>query len=170
MSYSVLFDRCIKVVLQNEGGYSNNPSDPGGATNKGITQVVYNDYRVKKSLPVQSVKLITDDEVFDIYYNSYWFPMNLEVLSNENLVLQVFDMGVNSGIRMSIKILQRLIGVPDDGKIGPITVKTISEYSGDILLDFINRRKLFYTTLVKAKPELNVFLKGWLARVDKTKF
>lgn len=170
MSNSVLFDRCLGIVLRSEGGYSNNSSDPGGATNKGITQKVYNTYRESKSLPIQSVKLITDDEVYDIYFNNYWKPSNLEILDDANLILQILDMCINSGVRTSIKILQRLIGVTDDGKIGPKTARAISEYVGDIVTDFMNKRKLFYTLLVRAKPELKIFLKGWTNRVDNTHF
>ena len=170
MDYSDLFNKCINVILINEGGYSNHPSDPGGATNMGVTQNVYNNYRTKSGLGIQSVKLISDDEVYEIYFSLYWIPMKLEQINNKDLVLQVFDMGVNSGIRTSIKILQRLIKVSDDGYIGPATVMAIEKYNGNIVEDFTQRRKKFYNALTNAKPELKVFLKGWINRVENTKF
>lgn len=170
MPYSELFNRCLKVVLINEGGYSNNPADPGGSTNKGITQSVYDNYRIKKELPIQSVKLITDDEVHDIYYSLYWKPMNLESISDDGLVLQAYDFGVNAGIRMSIKVLQRILKTNDDGFIGPNTLKLINEFDGDLLAVFIEKRKAFYTILAKNKPALSIFLKGWIRRVNMTKF
>jgi lysozyme family protein len=165
-----LFKRCLAVVLQNEGGYSDHPLDPGHATMKGITQSVYDHYRLQKNLSLQGVILITDEEVHDIYWTIYWQPMNLELLNDEDLTLQVFDFGVNAGIRTSIKLLQRLVGVTDDGALGGITAGAVADYQGNILEDFIKRRKLFYVTLIQKKPELRVFIKGWLSRVDNTHF
>jgi lysozyme family protein len=163
-----LFKKCVKVVLYNEGGYSNNSLDQGHATMKGITQSVYDHYRLKNNLPLQGVILITDEEVYDVYWTLYWQPMNLEVLNDDDLILQVFDFGVNGGIRTSIKLLQRLIGTIDDGYLGKITADAITNYKGNVLADFIKRRKLFYVTLVQSKPELKVFLKGWLNRISQT--
>lgn len=170
MMYPNLFLKCLKIVLKNEGGYINHPNDPGGETNMGITHYVYDKYRKQRNLPLQSVKLITANEVYDIYYSTYWNPMDLEDIENEDLILQVFDFGVNAGIRTSIKLLQRIIGVTDDGYIGKITLARIKSYEGDLLAKFIARRKIFYMNLAAKKPELEVFLNGWLSRVDKTKF
>jgi lysozyme family protein len=170
MVYPTLFLKCLKVVLRNEGGYVNHPNDPGGETNKGITHYVYNRYRKSRNLPEQSVKLISKEEVYDIYYSIYWNPMDLDDIENEELILQVFDFGVNAGIRTSIKLLQRIIGVDDDGYVGKITLTRIKSYEGDLLAKFTARRKIFYMNLVAKKPELEVFLKGWLNRVEITKF
>jgi len=167
---SDLFLKCLDVVLRNEGGFSDHPLDPGHATMKGVTQSVYDHYRLSKNLPLQGVILITDDEVNDIYWTLYWLPMNLELLNDDDLALQVFDMGVNAGIRTSIKLLQRLVGATDDGLLGKQTADAVANYQGNVLDDFIKRRKLFYVTLVQQKPQLRVFIKGWLNRVDNTKF
>ena len=96
--------------------------------------------------------------------------MDLDDIENEELILQVFDFGVNAGIRTSIKLLQRIIGVDDDGYVGKITLTRIKSYEGDLLAKFTARRKIFYMNLVAKKPELEVFLKGWLNRVEITKF
>jgi lysozyme family protein len=170
MDFPELFLRCLEVVLKNEGGYSNNPSDPGGSTNQGITQKEYDDYRGHQGDGYQDVKLITDTEVWDIYLTLYWIPMNLDDILNDDLVLQLFDMGVNSGIRTAIMILQRLIGVIADGFIGDETNRAVREYNGNVVDDYKKRRKLFYVTLKQSKPELKPFLLGWLNRVDNTKF
>jgi lysozyme family protein len=170
MDFPELFLRCLKVVLRNEGGFSNHPSDPGKATMHGVTQTVYDAYRVKHGEQLQGVGLISDEEVNDIYFHGYWVPMELGSINNDNLVLDVYDMGINSGIRMAIKILQRLVGEIDDGFIGAMTLQGIRDYNGDVAEEYKKRRKLFYVTLAQNKPELRVFLKGWLARVDKTIF
>ena len=69
--YSNEFEQALKFVLEREGGYVNNPNDPGGATNKGITQSTYYNWLKAKGLPNKSVKLITDAEVKEIYYKNY---------------------------------------------------------------------------------------------------
>ena len=161
MDYPELFLKIISVVLRNEGGYVNNKSDPGGETRYGIS---------KRSHPKIDIKNLTIGGAMAIYYTDYWVPMNLEGINDDELVLHIFDHGVNVGGVTSIKILQRLIGVVDDGDIGDETRRAIREYNGDILADFIKRRKLFYIMLAQKRPSSRVFLKGWLKRIEHTKF
>jgi lysozyme family protein len=170
MSYSPLFAKCLSVVLKSEGGYSNHPLDSGHATMKGVTQAVYDSYRLKNNLPTNPVIDITDEEIDDIYYSMYWNPMRVEQIDNEELVLHVFDHGVNAGAFTSVKMLQRLVGETDDGVIGQKTLRAIREFNGNVVDEFIKRRKLFYVTLVQRKPELRIFMKGWLNRIEHTKF
>ena len=159
--YLNLFQKCIEVVLRNEGGYVWHSSDPGGETNMGIA---------KKFYPNLDIKNLTKEQAIDIYYNDYWIPSRVEKLTNDDLILQVFDHGVNAGVKTSVKLLQRLIGETDDGIIGGKTVKAVQEYNGDVVDEFIKRRKLFYITLVQNKPELRIFMKGWLKRIEQTHF
>jgi|WetSurSiteA1Bulk_404760.scaffolds.fasta_scaffold68802_1 lysozyme family protein len=161
MFYPDIFERCIKVILKNEGGYSNNSADPGGETNMGIA---------KKFYPNEDIKNMTKERAMEIYYKDYWSPMHLEKLKDDNLVLQVFDFGVNAGIRTSIKLLQTIVGVEDDGILGPISAYFINNHKGSLLEEFKSARILFYNNLAEIKPSLKVFLKGWLNRVKKTKF
>ena len=170
MTHPILFLRCLQVILRNEGGYSNHPMDSGKATMKGVTQAVYDSYRAKKGLEFNPVIDITDEEVDDIYYSMYWKVMRLDGIENDELVLHVYDHGVNAGAFTSVKMLQRLVGETDDGIIGNKTLKAIREFNGNVVDEFIKRRKLFYVTLVQKKPALRVFLKGWLKRVEITKF
>jgi lysozyme family protein len=72
MINDVYFNKCLPIILNFEGGFSDIPSDHGGATNKGIIQKVYNLYRISKGLEIQSVEFISNDEVQEIYYNNYW--------------------------------------------------------------------------------------------------
>jgi lysozyme family protein len=161
MIYPDLFLKVIRVVLKNEGGYSNNPNDTGSETNYGISHRAY---------PTLDIKNLTIAQAIDIYYNDYWLPMNLEGIIEDDLILQLFDAGVNMGIRTAIKLLQRLIGVGDDGHIGEVTRKAIREFNGNIVDEFIKRRKLFYITLAQNKPDQHIFLKGWIRRIEQTKF
>ncbi len=161
MVYYDLFLKCIKVVLKNEGGYVNNPKDPGGETNYGIA---------KKFYPNLDIKNLTKEQAIDIYYKDYWLPMNLEGILNNELILQVFDFGVNAGRKVSIRMLQRIVKTEDDGIIGPKTIKAINESELPLLDIFKKRRKIFYMNLAARKPELEIFLNGWLRRIDKTEF
>jgi lysozyme family protein len=161
MAYPELFLKCINVILKSEGGYSNVTTDSGGETKFGISH---------KSYPLVDIKNLTIGEAIDIYYNDYWQLMNIGSIQEDELVLNLLDMGINSGIRVAIKILQRLVGVPDDGYIGNITLRAIREFSGDIVEEYKKRRKLFYVTLVQNKPEQRPNIKGWLNRVDNTYF
>src|SRR4051812_26899549 len=152
------FERSLTKVLQSEGGYSNNPKDPGGATMKGIIQRVYNDYRTRQNLPNQPVKLITDDEVAAIYRASYWDLAKCDQLPL-GVSYVVFDGAVNSGVAQSVKWLQRALGVAVDGQIGPATIAAVNTY-GDpgILVDTICDRRLAF---LKALKTYSTFGKGW---------
>ena len=94
MSHTDIFNRCINVILRNEGGYVWNIHDPGGETNMGIA---------KKFYPDLDIKSLTKNQAIEIYYKDYWSKMNLLGIYDENLILQIFDMGVNAGIKTAIK-------------------------------------------------------------------
>jgi lysozyme family protein len=161
MNYPEIFLKIIKIILKNEGGYSDVASDNGGETRYGISHRAY---------PTLDIKNLTIGQAIDIYYNDYWLPMNLEGIREDELILQLFDFGVNVGPRTAIKTLQRLVGVSDDGHIGNITLKAINEFNGDIIEEFKRRRKLFYVTLVQKDESQRVNLRGWLNRISNTKF
>ena len=156
------FSECIDIVLRNEGGYSNNSLDPGGETNFGIC---------KKYYPEIDIKNLTREKAIDIYYCDYWLKMNLNNIYDENLVLQIFDCGVNCGISTAIKMIQKIVEVTIDGDMGVETEMAIKDYFIADLVDLYKQeRKKYYFNLVRKNPELAIFLKGWMNRVEKTLF
>ena len=159
--YSDIFNKCITVLLSLEGGYSDRPSDKGGPTNYGLSQ---------KSYPDLNMKTLTRDRAIEIYFNDYWIPMNLSVITDDELVLRLFCMGVNAGIRTTIKILQKLMGVVADGFIGSDTARAIREFDGNVVDEFIKRQKKFYVTLVQKDESQRPNLLGWLNRIEWTHF
>jgi lysozyme family protein len=161
MAYPEIFNRCIEVVLRLEGGYSNHPSDPGGETKYGIC---------KRNYPDINIKYLTKAMAIDIYFNDYWTPMHLTNIKTPEVTLELFDMGVNAGLQTSIRMLQGVIGADKDGRIGPQTERLVNEYKGDLVDEFKKTRKAFYVKLSQKKPELSVFLPGWLNRVNNCKF
>lgn len=101
------FNKALKVILHNEGGYSNNPKDPGGATNKGITQTTYDFWRTAHSKPHQSVKNITNEEVSNIYYGNYWKAVGADKTISYPLALMMFDTAVNCGVGTAKRLVQQ---------------------------------------------------------------
>jgi len=98
----------LKFTLEWEGGYVDHPNDLGGATNKGITQITYNSYRIRKELPTQRVKNITDDEVHEIYNEMFWLPSQAELMVLPLAVVH-FDTAVMFGVGGAIKFLQEAL-------------------------------------------------------------
>lgn len=160
------FKECLKFVLKWEGGYSNHPADPGGATNMGITQSVYNAWRKSKNLPPQNVKLITKSEIEQIYWEKYWQPLRCDELPKP-LDLVVFDSGVNCGIGRAAKWLNQSLNLPAATKISNNTITTAKKLNPiAIARKVLELREKHYKTIVGANPKLKVFLKGWMNRLN----
>jgi len=161
MSYTDIFMRCVNIILRNEGGYTCNPLDPGGETNMGIAGKFYPDLDIKN---------LTRNQAIEIYFRDYWSKMNLRDIYDENLILQIFDMGVNSGIRTAIKTIQRIVNVAEDGFIGPVTIEAINNREDDLVNPYKQERRKYYSSIVRKKPELDIFLKGWFKRIENYYF
>jgi lysozyme family protein len=163
---SEAFDEALVFALRWEGGYVNHPSDPGGATNYGVTQGTYDRYRSTKGLTKQSVKLISSAEVHDIYESMYWDAARCAELPWPVSSAQ-FDAAVNAGPRQATQLLQRAAGVSDDGVIGPKSLAAINAmHPKELALRCCDERQKFYQSLVNRKPSLGAFLKGWTHRVN----
>lgn len=164
------FDDCLKFVLKQEGGYSDTPLDRGGPTSAGITQQVYDDYRVRSGKNRVPVVGISADEVSDIYRTRYWKPVCGDNLSR-GVDLVVFDAAVNNGVKQASKFLQRAVGVDDDGFIGQQTINAVhsddaSGLTPHVIGDILDQRKDFYEAIVHRDPTQSKFLKGWLNRIE----
>jgi glycosyl hydrolase family 108/predicted peptidoglycan binding protein len=156
---SARFDACMSYVFKAEGGYSDTPGDSGGPTNFGITLATLESYEGKK-LNADDVKSVTPEVAKEIYRTNYWNRMQCGSLP-DGLDLEVFDFGVNSGPSQSVKTLQGVVGVTQDGSIGPITLAAVGALNPrDVIARFTQARLAFYQGL--NQPE---FLKGWEARV-----
>lgn len=159
-------DYAMRFVLRCEGGYVNNPNDPGGATNKGVTQKVYNSWRERQGFPSRNVRQLTDDEAQSIYYDNYWRPAHCDLLPHQ-LALVHFDTAVNMGIGRAIRLLQAALGCVADGDFGPKTRQAITACDpGAIVKRYIRERSDCYQSLIGANPKLAVFRKGWNNRLS----
>jgi len=149
-----LFLKIVKIVLKNEGGYVNDPDDPGGKTRFGIS---------KRAFPDLDIENLTIDQAKEIYYDKYWLPLSLEAVNDPEIALQIFDMGVNAGISKAARLAQEVSGVYVDGHIGPATILAIN--NTECFVDkYKNKRIHFYTSLKGSSK----FLKGWIKRVENT--
>jgi len=167
----VTFEQALEHVLQFEGGYVDNPDDPGGATNFGITQAVYDDWRMDHGRLPRPVLEIEPEEVRQIYRERYWEAARCEDLPPEIRLLH-FDAAVNCGVKNAAKFLQRALGVPVDGIIGPITLGAVQKREiRDLANDLLWERVRYYRDIsARRRPDrrdLWVFLPGWLYRVLK---
>ncbi|RWK20700.1 MAG: N-acetylmuramidase, partial [Mesorhizobium sp.] len=157
-------------VLAHEGGYSNHPADPGGATMKGVTQRVYDAYRKSKGLALRSVKRITGQELFEIYDRQYWDAVKGDLLPS-GVDYVVFDGAVNSGPKQSIIWLQRALGPLYKGRLdGVMGVGTIAAVQAcndhDALIDRICDQRLIFLQHLNTWP---VFGRGWSSRVAEVR-
>jgi lysozyme family protein len=160
------FERSLDKVLLEEGGWSDHPKDPGGATMKGVTQRVYDAYRARVGKPKQSVRYIGDSELQDIYRSSYWNLAKCDQLP-AGVSYVVFDGAVNSGVKQSVKWLQGALGVIDDGVIGPTTINAARQDTDhDALIERICALRLAFLKSLKTFP---TFGKGWTARVYRVR-
>ena len=153
------YKECLDLVLKSEGGWVNNPNDPGGETNLGVTKAVWEEY---VGHPVTTMKNLTKDDVAPLYEQKYWRACYGEVLPR-GLDFIVFSMGVNAGPGRSVKLLQQSIGCVPDGVIGPATRSLIcASNTATLIAKFSEVRREYYRSL-KTFP---IFGKGWLSRVD----
>lgn len=156
------FAACLTVTLKWEGGYSNDPHDPGGPTMNGIIQKEYDAYRLRKGLPQQSVRLISSAERDDIYRTMYWDEVNADRLPS-GVDLETFDFGVNAGPQRGIKCLQSALGVPPDGHMGEITERALANCNP---VDVVSKMSAYRRSYYRSLSTFWTFGKGWLSRVD----
>lgn len=141
----------------------NHKMDPGGPTNKGVTQATYDGYRRKHSLPLQSVRCILVDEVNEIYFR-YWDEAECDKMPYP-VALVHFDTAINFGIWGAGKLLQRTLGVDRDGIVGPKTLTAVHSLDKfDLAREYCNVRIAKRWGRVKESPKAIVFLAGWLNR------
>ncbi len=160
------FKDSLAFVLQWEGGYVDHPADPGGRTNRGITQKTYDSWRGRRNLPPRDVRLIEESAVNAIYADDYWVPPRCDQLRRQ-LDLVQFDTAVNMGVRRAVRFLQAACVCTVDGAFGPVTEKAAAECDLATAIDaYCDARGAYYHRLVERNPDLGIFLKGWNNRLN----
>ncbi len=150
------FPDCIAHVLAAEGGLVNDPKDPGGVTKFGISQ---------RSYPALDIRALSLDDAKAIYQRDYWAPIQGEALP-AGLDLLLLDHAVNAGPARAVRLLQHLVGVPEDGLMGPVTLAGVAIADPqDLIARFSELRLDFYRDL----PTWRHFGAGWSRRVHRTR-
>lgn len=164
------FQRALAHVLEMEGGYGDDPHDPGGPTNFGITLAEFASWRGVRLDQASAAELksalrrIAPETVREIYLRRYWQPAGCGDLA-EALAFMHFDAAVNHGVGTAIRFLQGAVGADQDGEIGPVTQAAIAQADVRLTLEVYaaSRRRRY-----RALPTFWRFGRGWLARVDRT--
>ena len=158
------FDHSLQLVLKSEGGYVNNPKDPGGETMMGVTKAAWSTW-LKRPIADGEMAKLTVADITPFYKALYWdksycpqLPLGIDYM--------VFDASVNMGVGQSIRLLQKSLGCVADGVIGPNTMKLINESKVNDMIDkYSAQKEMFYRSLAL----FNTFGKGWLSRVAQVK-
>ena len=152
------FSRSLSLVLQSEGGNDDDLADHGGRTSRGITQREYDAWIREQGRPTADVWTATDDEIATIYRAEYWAPFCDAMPTGIDYLY--FDMAVNAGPYRAAVMLQRALGVTDDGRIGPITREAVQKADAvKLIADYSDAKRGFYRSLHQPR-----FLNGWLNR------
>lgn len=157
------FERLIGMILNHEGGYVNDPVDPGGETKYGIS---------KRTYPYLDIKNLTVDQAKDIYYRDWWKPLRCPEIKHDRIAQKHLDTSINVGPRNGVRILQRALcdvgeAVVVDGIIGPKTLAATNRTDPDKLLATMRYQQAqFYKRIINRNPELARFERGWMNRAN----
>jgi lysozyme family protein len=158
------WQKAFEQMLASEGGYVNHPSDPGGRTNLGVTQKVWEEW-VGRESNEKEMRSLTPEMVEPLYKRKFWDACKCDEMPS-GIDYLVFDFAVNAGPGRSAKILQTAVGVTPDGGIGPMTLAAVNQFSAEELVEkFSQAKEDFYRSL----NTFETFGKGWLNRVAAVK-
>lgn len=167
-----LFDVALGYVLKLEGGYVDSPTDPGGATNLGVSlRAVQGDLRFDfdkdgRVTPGDIAQLDKHPDIYVPWYRlRYWVAAGCDSLSEPGVAIRVFDCAVNCGPRASVKMLQRACGTLQDGVIGAETLKVASQYGPRLIPRLVVTRARYYAA--QPEPQRTAYLAGWMNRMER---
>jgi len=150
------FDTAFQSVLRFEGGYINDPDDPGGATKYGISH---------KSYPGVNIENLTVEQAATLYRRDYWEPLRIDLIKAQMVANNIFDFAVNAGAAASIAAARRVVGLSAFGPMSLVDVKKINAMAQDKFnAAFYAQRAAHYNNLAIKNPRLKKFLNGWLSR------
>ncbi len=180
------FETCVSYVLEHEGGLTENDSDPGGITNFGISLRFLREvapetlkrFGIFKEVSRQTIIDLTLDQAKGLYYSEFWLHAPFDKIQNSILAEYIFDMSVNHGLAQATKLTQRACCaaqkdkdyLKDDGIFGSVTLSAVNRASFTLIPALIATRAGFFRQLTAAKPQLDVFLEGWLNRAFDVSF
>lgn len=158
------WDKAFESVIVHEGGYVDHPSDPGGATNLGITIGTLSGWLGRKATKAE-VRALTKATVKPIYKKNYWDVVRGDDLPS-GVDYAMFDFGVNSGPKRAVEFLQRIVGVTVDGRMGPQTLAAVNKQDARVVVTKLCDSRLAW---LKGLSTWATFGRGWERRVNEVK-
>lgn len=175
------FSKAIQVILKHEGGFVDHKSDPGGATNYGVSLRLlkklgdYGDIDCDGDVDVDDIKSLTEEKSKEVYKRVFWDANHYDEIEDDRVATKVFDIAVNAGPATAARVIQKSTNVLHmedlikvDGNLGPKSFAAINACdSHDLLMKMVGFQKTYYTSLCDKNPNLSAFLKGWLHRAEQ---
>lgn len=175
------FAQAFEKTIGNEGGYVNDPDDPGGETYKGVARKIHPEWpgwiiidELKKigSFPRKMVnpsEIEIDKqlqyEVRQFYLSEYWIQCKCNNIYNQQVAESIFDFAVNAGIATSIQLAQKVVGAPQDGLIGSQTTAAINNFNPDhFVAAFAIAKIRRYIQIITKRPTSRKYFEGWVIR------
>lgn len=150
MNFDIAFER----LIGHEGGYVNDPRDPGGETKYGIS---------KRAYPGEDIAGMTLERARELYRRDYWGPAGCDAVPDV-VKFDLFDMAVNSGVKTAIRTLQRTVGTEPDGVLGPVTLQAVQSMNPVRFVARFNGHRLQFMSSLSTWP---AFGRGWANRIAK---
>ena len=161
------FERALSIILVHEGGLSDDPRDPGGVTNFGISirfaGSVGFDVDGDGRTTGEDIRALTQEHAASLHFDHFWKPLHCADMS-AGVALIVFDGGVNQGRATIARLLQRAIGVTDDSVVGRNTLHAVGSWAGridDLIDDVAARRACRYART----RNFERYGRGWMRRL-----
>ena len=169
------FNQAYQLMLAHEGGYSNNPSDQGGETYRGIARNRngnWDGWATVDSMKLQPGFPDSLDENMELqmkaatfYRTNFWNPMNGDKLTNQQVANSIFDFGVNAGMKTSVMLAQKVVKVNVDGSLGPISLSKLNLIDTELFIAAFTVAKIArYIDIVKSNNKNALFFFGWVCR------
>jgi lysozyme family protein len=158
------FEKSLAELLKHEGGFSAHPQDPGGVTNLGVTQAVWEDW-IDRTVSEEKMRALTPAKVAPLYKELYWDRIKGDKLPS-GVDYCVFDAAVNSGVSRAARWLQTTVGAVADGAIGEQTLKQVLLTNPQMLIDKYSANRLSFLQRLSTWP---TFGKGWERRVEEVR-
>lgn len=162
-------------ILLNEGGYVNDPDDPGGETYKGVARASWPKWLgwhiidLLKKQPNFPANLDTNlelrEEIGAFYLANFWNKLKCEEIREQAVAESILDFGVNAGVATSAALAQKVVGTTPDGVIGPATIAAINKFNPDhFIAAFAVEKIRRYLAIVKKRPTSKKYFQGWVER------
>jgi len=169
------FKPAFQNSVLNEGGYANDPQDPGGETYKGIARNIWSKWQgwtIIDQLKKQSgfPAILSQDSdlqelITEFYLVNFWNKIKGDDIGDQQVAESIFDFAINAGVGTSATLAQLVTGVKADGIIGPHTVEAINQFHNKHFLAAFTVAKIArYVTIVKKRPTSRKYFYGWVIR------